>query len=82
MPAAAVIPAPIAYIKVVAVEKLVVGILSRATSPLIGCAFGSLLAFFRLAVMHLTVCPGDLIFYFEEIKVFHAGIRLEFDSME
>jgi hypothetical protein len=66
----------------IAVEKLVVGILSRATSPLIGCAFGSLLAFFRLAVMHLTVCPGDLIIYFEEIKVFHAGIRLEFDSME
>ena len=30
MPAAAVIPAPIAYIKVVAVKKLVVGFLSRA----------------------------------------------------
>ena len=29
MPAAAVIPAPIAYIKVVAVKKLVVGFLSR-----------------------------------------------------
>ncbi len=37
MPAAAVIPAPIAYIKVVAVKKLVVGPLSgrsRATSAL------------------------------------------------
>ena len=30
MPAAAVIPAPIAYIKVVAVKKLVVGFLCRA----------------------------------------------------
>ena len=30
MPAAAVIPAPIAYIKVVAVKKLVVGFLSSA----------------------------------------------------
>ncbi len=30
MPAAAVIPAPIAYIKVVAVKKLVVGFLLRA----------------------------------------------------
>ena len=30
MPAAAVIPAPIAYIKVVAVKKLVVGFLVRA----------------------------------------------------
>ncbi len=33
MPAAAVIPAPIAYIKVVAVKKLVVGFLSRLTGP-------------------------------------------------
>ena len=33
MPAAAVIPAPIAYIKVVAVKKLVVGFLSRAAGP-------------------------------------------------
>ncbi len=31
MPAAAVIPAPIAYTKVVAVKKLVVGFLTRAT---------------------------------------------------
>ena len=30
MPAAAVIPAPIAYIKVVAVKKLVVGFLSKS----------------------------------------------------
>ncbi len=33
VPAAAVIPAPIAYIKVVAVKKLVVGFLSRLTGP-------------------------------------------------
>ena len=33
MPAAAVIPAPIAYIKVVAVKKLVVGFLSVSYSP-------------------------------------------------
>ena len=33
MPAAAVIPAPIAYIKVVAVKKLVVGFLLRVTGP-------------------------------------------------
>ena len=31
MPAAAVIPAPIAYIKVVAVKKLVVGFLLKTT---------------------------------------------------
>ena len=33
MPAAAVIPAPIAYIKVVAVKKLVVGFRSGAHGP-------------------------------------------------
>ena len=33
MPAAAVIPAPIAYIKVVAVKKLVVGFLLRLGGP-------------------------------------------------
>ena len=33
MPAAAVIPAPIAYIKVVAVKKLVVGFLLSVTGP-------------------------------------------------
>ena len=33
MPAAAVIPAPIAYIKVVAVKKLVVGFLLRMAGP-------------------------------------------------
>ena len=34
MPAAAVIPAPIAYIKVVAVKKLVVGFLGECQCPL------------------------------------------------
>ena len=33
MPAAAVIPAPIAYIKVVAVKKLVVGFLWKTSGP-------------------------------------------------
>ena len=41
MPAAAVIPAPVAYIKVVAVKKLVVGFLDGCASPL---AFGSVSA--------------------------------------
>ena len=38
MPAAAVIPAPIAYIKVVAVKKLVVGFLGGCQCPLFACA--------------------------------------------
>ena len=42
MPAAAVIPAPIAYIKVVAVKKLVVGFLTDATGlPREGSALSS-----------------------------------------
>ena len=44
MPAAAVIPAPIAYIKVVAVKKLVVGLLSRVTGPYHVCVSGLLSA--------------------------------------
>lgn len=36
MPAAAVIPAPIAYIKVVAVKKLVVGFLFQTDGPPLG----------------------------------------------
>ena len=36
MPAAAVIPAPSAYIKVVAVKKLVVGLLLRTSGPSAG----------------------------------------------
>ena len=36
VPAAAVIPAPIAYIKVVAVKKLVVGLVRRVLGPPFG----------------------------------------------
>ena len=45
MPAAAVIPAPIVYIKVVAVKKLVVGFLAGAVGPpRKGCVPGLTLA--------------------------------------
>ena len=43
MPAAAVIPAPIAYIKVVAVKKLVVGSRGQACGPPRGGFYCSLL---------------------------------------
>ena len=46
MPAAAVIPAPIACIRVVAVEKLVVGFLHGRSGPPIGRV--------RLPLMHLS----------------------------
>ena len=81
MPAAAVIPAPIAYIKVVAVKKLVVEFWAVAE---------------RSAVMVCTVCcpfpsgeTGVLLtewvgaqdVYFEKIRVFKAGVLLEYISM-
>ena len=44
VPAAAVIPAPIAYIKVVAVKKLVVGFLLRTAGPHYVRVSGSALA--------------------------------------
>ncbi len=44
MPAAAVIPAPIAYIKVVAVKKLVVGFLGCRMGPGLTAGVARLLA--------------------------------------
>ena len=82
MPAAAVIPAPIAYIKVVAVKKLVVGFLLRTGGP----------HFVRVSVLASASSWGTILrlvawigiqdFYFEEIRVFTAGSRLEYISME
>ena len=58
MPAAAVIPAPIAYINVVAVKKLVVGFLPGALGPpLTGCALWRLSASLARAFWAL-VCSG------------------------
>ena len=70
MPAAAVIPAPTAYIKVAAVKKLVVGCLLRATGPPSGRVYGSAWAsswgnWLRFTVWHFA--QGS---YFEEIRVF------------
>ena len=57
MPAAAVIPAPIAYIKVAAVKKLVVGSQSRSDGPVRAgtVRIGHLAAFLS---MLLTECIG------------------------
>ena len=56
MPAAAVIPAPIAYIKVVAVKKLVVGFLVRCawSAPLWCVSTGARLPSFLRAVLPFT----------------------------
>ena len=83
MPAAAVIPAPIAYIKVVAVKKLVVDSRTRAA----GLASGQ---YWLDRVLRLGEgrCPSlgaghqNQEDYFEKSRVFKAGALLEYLSME
>ena len=82
MPAAAVIPAPIAYIKVVAVKKLVVGFLLRMAGPLYERVSGSARASSWGSFLCFIAWGGIQDFYFEEIRVFTAGNRLEYISME
>ena len=70
MPAAAVIPAPIAYIKVVAVKKLVVEFL-----VIFSLGFGRArgghpsASYSRPSLVRIS----ELTFYFEKIRVFQAG---------
>ncbi len=85
MPAAAVIPAPIAYIKIVAVKKLVVGFLVRYTWP--ASVYGvvcrcvpSILREIGFALHWVEIATP--IIYFEKIRVFKAGLRYEYISME
>ena len=82
MPAAAVIPAPIAYIKVVAVKKLVVGFLSKTVGPLYERVSDSALASSWGTLLCLIAWCGIHDFYFEEIRVFTASKRFEYISME
>ena len=82
MPAAAVIPAPIAYIKIVAVKTLVVGFLKPAFGPT-QCRIRGGLGFICSGKVFALCCVSrDLNFYFEEMRVFQAGNRREYDSME
>ena len=82
MPAAAVIPAPIAYIKVVAVKKLVVGFLLRTAGLGLAHVSGLISASSQNTFLRLIAWSGVWDFYFEEIRVFTAGNRLEYISME
>ena len=82
VPAAAVIPAPIAYIEVAAVKKLVVEFLPRTVGPPTGWVPGSAWASSWETWLYFYVHHGAQDFYFEEIRVFQAGSRLEYISME
>jgi hypothetical protein len=71
VPAAAVIPAPIAYIKVVAVKKLVVGFLVGR-----GCRLDAAQRWLTILLLTCLVVSrraGAQIFYLEKIRVFQAG---------
>ena len=75
MPAAAVIPAPIAYTKVVAVKKLVVGFLRGRGAHCAKSRVGQQ----RPRILPRTTLPlvwwrlGDWLVYFEKNRVFKAG---------
>ena len=79
MPAAAVIPAPIAYIKVVAVKKLVVEFLSPPMRPL-RCDAPAAASLPARGPFTGRRAAGDV--YCEKIRVFNAGLWLEYISME
>ena len=78
MPAAAVIPAPIAYIKVVAVKKLVVGFrVGVAGPPLARCALAAAVLPAGDELLAFTGRDAELgDVYFEKIRVFKAGSTL------
>ena len=89
MPAAAVIPAPIAYIKVVAVKKLVVGLVCVAISGLFPKGCSDMRCRCRqtfnwiVSGLHCLGAVIRLIIYCEKIRVFKAGIiAIEYVSME
>ena len=82
MPAAAVIPAPIAYIKVVAVKKLVVGFSVGDNWSAYWVSICVSLACSWMALLHLTVWCDLQGCYFEEIRVLPAGKCFEYISME
>jgi hypothetical protein len=73
VPAAAVIPAPIAYIKVVAVKKLVVGFRVDSSGLPLGMHwFGRSFCTWAHACFIGRVCSVHV--YFEKIRVFKAGL--------
>jgi hypothetical protein len=85
VPAAAVIPAPIAYIKVAAVKKLVVGFLARFAWPAtVSCvSAGSDLPSFQKTVLPFTgPGPQSGSFTLKKLECFKQALCYEYISME
>ena len=74
MPAAAVIPAPIAYIKVVAVKKLVVELRAWPGGPPNGAVLSGWVLPLGEPACPLLGASGNQDFYLEKIRVFKAGL--------
>lgn len=84
MPAAAVIPAPIAYIKVVAVKKLVVGFLAGTVGPsLRRCELGPFPAIFGENVPGIRLSgSGSPSFTVKKLECLKQAYAVEYISME
>ena len=83
MPAAAVIPAPIAYIKVVAVKKLVVAFLARGIGPtfIVGTRFSLAILGWILCGIKLS-CRGCPSFTVKKLECSKQAYAVEYISME
>ncbi len=82
MPAAAVIPAPIAYIKVVAVKKLVVGLwLVLGSGHLLSAQLGAAILGWNLSGIRLSGrgCPS---FTVKKLECSKQAYAVEYISME
>ncbi len=80
MPAAAVIPAPIAYIKVVAVKKLVVGFVVSPMAPL-WVPLGATMLGWILCGIRLS-CRGCPSFTVKKLECSKQAYAVEYISME
>ena len=84
MPAAAVIPAPIAYINVVAVKKLVVEFLDLTSGPrpcVLCTGFVESILIVNVTGINLSVA-GAISFTVNKIECSKQALRLEYFSME
>ncbi len=81
LPAAAVIPAPIAYIKVVAVKKLVVGFVAVACGLALSASVCFAILGWNLCGIRLS-CRGCPSFTVKKLECSKQAYAVEYISME
>ena len=83
MPAGAIIPAPRAYVRVAAFEKIIVCSLPRTVGPPLRVGICMALGtFFQRLYLHFIAWSGTRNLYFVEIRAFEACTSGEYISME